>query len=97
MEQGVPEQRSLYDLLLANRPGLTTPEIFAIHRGIDVVLGLLLIANLLRTTGVYFGENGGMSFSISGPLITRPLLEAIFGPSRGATLELGSERGSGSA
>jgi hypothetical protein len=72
-----PADRSLYNLLLANRPGLTTPEIYAIHRGLDVLLGVLLITNLMRSVGIFFGEDGAMSFSIAGPLITRPYLESL--------------------
>lgn len=79
MDGGPPGEGSLYNLLLASRPGLTTAEVFAIHRGIDVLLGLFLLTNLMRSIGIFIGENGTISFSISGPLITRPFLEAIFG------------------
>ncbi len=65
-------------MLRANRPGLVTPEVYAVNRGIDVVIGLLLIANYLRTVGVFIGEDGAVSFSVAGPLSTRRILEAIF-------------------
>lgn len=73
----MPADGSVYNFLLANRPGLTTPEVFAIHRTIDVVLGLLLIFNLMRSVGTFFGEDGSLSVSISGPLITRAYFETL--------------------
>ncbi|HHW15570.1 MAG TPA: hypothetical protein GXX28_11660 [Firmicutes bacterium] len=82
MDRGQPERgaerTSLADLLKANRPGVVTPDVYAINRGIDVVIGLLLIANYLRTVGIFIGEDGTVSFSVSGPLVTRRILEAIF-------------------
>ena len=88
-----PEATSLYNLLLATRPGLTTEEVYALHRGIDVLLGLLLLANLMRSVGIFIGEDGTLSFSISGPLVTRPLLEAILGQGPPRTLEFGPGEG----
>lgn len=97
MDRGRPERRtehaSIADLLLANRPEFVTPDVYAINRGIDVVIGLLLIANYLRTVGIFIGEDGTVSFSVSGPLVTRRILEAIFhGETTGNSLQL-SPRG----
>jgi hypothetical protein len=72
------------NLLRADRPGLSTPEQYAFHRGLDFLLGLLLITNFMRSTGIFIGESGALSFSVSGPLITQPyiegLLKALYGP-----------------
>ncbi|MDI6871466.1 MAG: hypothetical protein QME79_08965 [Bacillota bacterium] len=83
MEQARSEERSLANLLRASRPEFVTPEVYTIHRGIDVILGLLLIANYLRSTGIFIGDDGAVSISISGPLINKPFVQAIFDRERG--------------
>lgn len=74
---GQGQRTSLANLLLATRPDLTTEGIFFTHRLIDVVLGLLLVTNYLRSTGIGIGDDGTVSFSIAGPILTKPYLEAI--------------------
>lgn len=71
------QRSSLANLLLADRPDLSTEEIFVIHRTLDVILGLLLITNYMRSVGISVGENGAIGFAVSGPIITKPYLEAI--------------------
>jgi hypothetical protein len=79
-----PGRLTLENFLIADRPGLSTPEQFTFHRSIDVVIGLLLIANYMRSTGVFIGEDGALGFSVSGPILTQPYMEAVlkgfFGP-----------------
>lgn len=80
---GLPPQESssfrtsLANLLLADRPDLTTEEIFIIHRTLDVILGILLITNYLRSVGISIGESGAVGFAVSGPILTKPYLDAI--------------------
>jgi hypothetical protein len=77
-EQPEPSKdKTLLEQLRAVNPEQITPEQFAIHRGIDVLVGLLLITNLFRTTGVFIGENGALSITVAGPLITRNILEQL--------------------
>lgn len=69
--------RSLAELFIANRPELSPPEVYRLHRALDVLFGILLITNYMRSTGVFFGEEGALGFSITGPLITYKYVEAV--------------------